>query len=89
MQRALDGMLARTVLPDSAGPESEGPLLSGAVPLLDEVLAPAARALATAEEHARAADLHLEDALAALSAWRERGAALGERLASSSLRAIS
>ncbi len=89
MEQAVEEMLARTPIPEPALPINEDSPLSGAVPLLDEVLAPVARSLASADEYARAADLHIEDALAALSAWRERAAALRERLASPPLRAIS
>ncbi len=89
MEQAIEEMLARTAVPEPDAPGEDETLLSGAVPLLDEVLAPVARSLAGADEHARAADLHLEDALAALSSWSERAAALRERLASALPRAVS
>ena len=88
MEQAIEEMLARTPIPESAaGAGGDAPLF-GAVPLLDEVLAPVARALASADEHARAADLHIEDAVAALSIWRTRAAALRERLEASAPRAV-
>ncbi len=73
MEQALEQMIAETAPPEALSGE---PPLSGAVPLLDEVLAPAARALTVAEEHARAVEMHVEDAVAALAAWRDRAAKL-------------
>jgi hypothetical protein len=86
MEQALEKMLAQTEAPADAA-EAEPPL-AGAVPILDDVLAPVARTLARAEEHVRAADLHAEDALTALVPWRDRVAALRERLATTLLRAV-
>jgi hypothetical protein len=88
MEKAIEEMLARTPLPEAIPLTGADSPLAGAVPLLDEVLAPVARALASADEHARAADLHLEDAVAALSIWRTRAATLCERLSSMATRAV-
>lgn len=88
MEQATEEMLARTPLPEFGVRSGTDIPLTGAVPLLDEVLAPVARALASADEHARAAELHIEDAVAALSTWRTRAAALRERLEASPPRAV-
>src|SRR5437764_2258086 len=88
MEEAIEEMLARTPIPEPTSQAGGDTPLTGAVPLLDEVLAPVARALASADEHAGAADLHLEDAVAALSIWRTRAAALRERLEASAPRAV-
>jgi hypothetical protein len=78
MEQALEQMLGRTVLRDD-DPRLVDPAMSGAVPLLDEVLAPVSRVLAHADEHARAADMHLEDALAGLTSLRDQIASLSAR----------
>jgi hypothetical protein len=88
MELALEQMLART-LPPSTEPIEIEPPLCGALPLLDEVLSPVARAVARTEEHAHAVDLHLEDAVLVLEAWRERAAALRQQLATPPLCAVS
>jgi hypothetical protein len=80
MEQTLAGMLARAEPPPDA-PAVEPPL-DGAVPLLDEVLAPAADRLAEAERHAQTADALLEDAVLVLTSYRKRLAALRDRLAS-------
>jgi hypothetical protein len=71
MEQALEQMLDRTVLRDDDSRPVD-PAMSGAVPHLDEVLAPVARVLLHADEHARAADMHLEDSLIALTALRDQ-----------------
>ena len=89
MEQTTAEMLARAADPVFSGTASQGAIpLTGAVPLLDEVLAPASRCLLSAEEHTRAANLHVEDASAGLTAWRERLAALQSRLADSLTRAV-
>lgn len=89
MEQATAEMLARAAEPVFSSSDNQDMIpLAGAVPLLDEVLAPAARCLVLADEHARSADLHLEDAAAALAAWRERFAGLLARLANSPTRAV-
>jgi hypothetical protein len=83
MEQALERMLTETKeTPATVAEVGEEMPLCGALPLPDEVVAPAARAAARAEERARATEWHLEDAVNALAAWRERLAALAERLAS-------
>jgi hypothetical protein len=86
MEQALAEMLAQSEA-TFIHAEAEPPL-SGAVPVLDEVLAPVSRVVARAEEHARAAELHAEDATSALAPWRERAAVLLVRLAQASARAV-
>ena len=86
MEQALAEMLAQS---QAAFPDTQAePPLSGAVPLLDEVLSPVARVVGRAEEHARAAELHAEDAVSALVPWRQRASALLARLAQAPLRAV-
>ena len=76
MEEALARMLTRAEPPPESAESSQVP----APPPLDEVLAPADRRLTEAEQQVRATDALLEEASRALSAWRERLAALRARL---------
>ena len=80
MEEALGRMLVRAEPPDFDLVVAQPPL-DGALPLLDEVLAPAADRLAGAEREAREADAVLEDAALLLDAWKGRLTALRDRLA--------
>src|SRR5262245_25628322 len=84
MEQAVAELLARTVPPapdDPATGVSNDPGLRGAVPLLDEVLAPVEGRLAEAEQLSRSADALLEESSSALTRWNGRLAELARRLA--------
>src|SRR5262245_40039895 len=78
MEEALARMLAEAEQPPASPAE---PSAHTVLPPLTELLAPAHARLIEAEQQVRAADALLEDAGRALSAWRQRGSALKERLA--------
>jgi hypothetical protein len=84
MEQATKAMLQEAFPPDYSSAESEasGPL-NGALPLVEELVNPVTRCLITTEEHARAAELHLEDAATGLISWRDRVTSLRSTLAKS------
>jgi hypothetical protein len=71
MEQALEPMLERAA-PPALEPVKAEPPLDGALPALDEVLAPAADRVAEAQRRAAEADAVLEDATVALRAWQQR-----------------
>jgi hypothetical protein len=89
MEQSTEAMLNAAVLPEYSSDSGEaGAPLNGALPLLDDLLSPATRCQIAAEEHARAAELHLEDAAAGLTSWRDRVASLRATLAHYVTRAV-